>query len=373
MIFDFKRIKGWPASRLITVNVRYNHFNTIRLSMAMLVIWSHCFAIYYGTEANEPISLLLAGHYNAGNVGVRVFFIVSGFLITQSFIHNPDVKLFMKKRVVRIYPGFLTAAAICIVVIIPLFSTRLDMSASDVFRIIFQNLLLRGAMPESDAFSTNPVQEINGALWSISFEFWCYIATAVLGFLGLLQRRAIILVVYITLAVTRIWLDLTGRQPGGGILDEIIGWPYLWFSIAPCFLIGALAHLFNEKIPRSGLLLLSFIIALIISAHTSKIACDLLFPIAAAYGTFYAAFSATRLPDAAKFGDFSYGTYLYGFPIQQMLRTLDITFFPFILMSGLLAISAGVASWFIIERHFLEQKNKTKIVDSGVGKSSRND
>ena len=360
MIFDLKRIKGWPAPRLITIKVRNNHLNTIRLFMAMLVIWSHCFAIYYGTEANEPISLLLAGHYNAGNVGVRVFFIISGFLITQSFIHNPDVKLFMKKRVARIYPGFLTAAAICIVVIIPLFSTRVEMSASDGLRIILQNLLLRGAMPESDAFINHPVKEINGALWSISFEFWCYIATAVLGVLGLLQRRTIIFVVYVTIVVTRIWLDLTGRQPGGGILDEIIGWPYLWFSIAPCFLIGALAYLFHEKIPRSGLLLLSFMAALVISAHTSKIACDLLFPIAAAYGTFYAAFSATRLPDAEKFGDFSYGTYLYGFPIQQMLRTLDIAFFPFILMSGLLAIAAGVASWFMIERHFVVQKKKTK-------------
>ena len=339
--------------RLIPIEGRNNHFNTIRLAMALLVIWSHCFAIYYGTEDHEPISLLLAGHYNAGNVGVRVFFIVSGFLITKSFIHNPDVWIFMRKRVARIYPGFLTAVVICIFIIIPLFSTNIYVSMAEAGRLVIKNLFLRGEMPISDAFIGNPTQEVNGALWSISFEFWCYIAVAAFGVIGVLKCRLVLLLVYALVVVTRIWLDMTGRQPGGGIIGEFFGWPYLWFSIAPCFLIGMLAFLYREKIPRSPVLLMAVVAALVLSAHSSKIAFDFLFPLVAAYGTFYAAFSKARVPDAAKFGDFSYGTYLYGYPIQQMLRTLDIMFVPYIFMSVGLAIAAGVASWYLIECHFV--------------------
>ena len=57
-----------------------NNFDFIRLSMASLVLWSHSFALWYGTEGQEPLSLALNGNCNSGNVGVMVFFIVSGFL-----------------------------------------------------------------------------------------------------------------------------------------------------------------------------------------------------------------------------------------------------------------------------------------------------
>ena len=62
-----------------------NNFDTIRIAMAMLVVWSHSFALYFGTEANEPLSVLTAGVVNAGNIAVNVFFIVSGFLNLKEF------------------------------------------------------------------------------------------------------------------------------------------------------------------------------------------------------------------------------------------------------------------------------------------------
>lgn len=89
--------------------MRRNNFDAIRLAMALLVIWSHCFAIYYGSEANEPISRLMGGHYNAGNVGVWVFFIISGFLITHSYVRSPDLLAYLRRRVARIHPGFIVA------------------------------------------------------------------------------------------------------------------------------------------------------------------------------------------------------------------------------------------------------------------------
>ena len=66
--------------------LRRNNFDAIRLSMSLLVVWSHSFALWLGSESSEPVSLLMAGTYNSGNLGVLAFFAISGFLITLSLV-----------------------------------------------------------------------------------------------------------------------------------------------------------------------------------------------------------------------------------------------------------------------------------------------
>lgn len=120
-----------------------NNFDTIRLAMALLVVWSHSFAIYVGSEDREPISLVMNGTYNAGNIGVLVFFIISGFLICQSYDQRKTVRKYFERRVRRIYPGYMVAIAICAFVVIPIFSSHPDLSAKEVFKTLGLNLLLR--------------------------------------------------------------------------------------------------------------------------------------------------------------------------------------------------------------------------------------
>lgn len=337
-----------------------NHFNSIRLAMAALVIWSHCFAIYYGTEDFEPISLLLNGSYNAGNVAVRVFFIVSGFLIAQSFERSSSTYSYMRKRVARIYPGYFVATAICAFIIAPAFSSTIDLSANQVLKALGLNLLLQGHMPPSDAFGTHPVRAINGALWSIPFEFWCYIGVAAIGILGFLRYRLLLLLAAVSMMAIKGWLDLHGLKPGGGVVGVIVGWPYLWFSIGPCFLMGVLVYLYQKVLPRSPILLLSLVAALLAAAHTSKIACDFIFPITTAYATFFIAFGRAKIPDAARYGDFSYGTYLYGFPIQQMLLGIGLPFTAYVPVSLASGLVAGILSWHIVEKHFTRQSARSR-------------
>lgn len=352
--------------------LRRNNFDAIRLAMALLVIWSHCFAIYYGSEANEPISLLLGGHYNAGKVGVWVFFIISGFLITHSYVRSPDIRTYLKRRVQRIHPGFVVATSICAFLVVPLFSTQgfALLSAGEVARTIGWNLLLQGYMPPSDAFAGNPVHAVNGALWSISFEFWCYLAVAAFGVARLINRRVALVVVLGLIMAVRIWLDLTDRKPGGGIIGDIIGWPYLWFSVAPCFLTGMLVYLYRDRLPRSRALLVTSLAALVAVAHlplppvASKILCDILFPTVTAYAVFHLAFSdRIRLHHAARYGDFSYGTYLYGFPIQQMVMAgfgAVLPFFLYVPVTMALSLLAGALSWHLVEQWFLPRSRRTR-------------
>lgn len=348
--------------------LRSNNFDAIRLFMAMLVVWSHSFFIWSDSEDREPLSLLLGGVYNSGNLAVLAFFAISGFLIVLSFVRAASWRSFLSRRVRRIYPGYLVAVLLCSLVIVPAFSSR---SVGDIrpaeWGGIASNLLLRGYILPSDAFNGGAV---NGSLWSIGYEFWCYIGVMVLGVSGLLKRRWIVPALTVGVIVVRIWLDATGRRPGGGWIGTIIGFPYFWFNVLPPFMLGAATYLYRQHIPRDRRLLLGGIALVILCAHLPiadpwrAIVTRCAFPPVLTYGIFYLAFTdAVRMPHAARYGDFSYGAYLYAFPIQQMLATGlrgKASFTVYVLLSMAGALAAGVLSWHVVERWFLQRVRRPR-------------
>ncbi|MFT3965194.1 MAG: acyltransferase [Sphingobium sp.] len=341
--------------------LRRNNFNTIRIAMALSVVWSHCFALYYGSEASEPLSLLLNGHLNAGEMGVRVFFVISGFLITQSLLHSRSMRDYLAKRVRRVYPGFLAATAVCTFLIVPAFATegwRL-VTPGAVLDWLWRGLTLQELIPPADAFRGNPAQTVNGALWSIRYEFWFYIVLALLGAAGLLARPRWTAALLLGAIACKAGLDLTGRKPGGGALEILIGWPYVWFTMGPYFLAGCAAYFHGRSVPRRAWLPPVLFVALVLSARmgASPILFDMLCPPVLAYALFYIAFAPRRrLPDAARHDDMSYGAYLYGFPVQQMVKALfDLAFPAYVLACLSLSLLAGFLSWHLVEKRFLRR------------------
>ncbi|MFW2850444.1 acyltransferase family protein [Sphingomonas sp. TX0543] len=340
---------------------RSNNFDAIRLAMALLVVWSHSFALWFHTEAGEWISLAMAGTYNAGNLGVLAFFAISGFLITASWQRSTTWRSYLKRRVMRIYPGYLIAVTLCSLVIVPAFSSRAFGALRGAEMLgIASNLLLRNYIITSDAFGGGAV---NGSLWSIPYEFWCYLGVMALGLCGVLRWRPAYLVIAIGVMAVRVWLDMTGRHPDGGSLKAIIGVAYFWFNVLPPFVLGGAAYIYRDRVPRSGWLLAGLVAATLIAAHLPLadplrlVLTRLLLPPTLVYGVLYLAFDArVRMGNAARFGDFSYGCYLYAFPIQQMLVALlrHVVPFPVFVIAALAcSLAAGVASWYLVERWFL--------------------
>lgn len=341
--------------------LRDNNFDAIRLAMALLVVWSHSFALWYHSESGEWISLAMAGTYNAGNLGVLAFFAISGFLITASWQRTRRWQNYLKRRIARIYPGYLVAVTLCSLVIVPAFSSRAfgDLHRGEIIGLA-SNLLLKNYIITSDAFGGGAV---NGSLWSIPYEFWCYLGVMALGFSGLLRRRPTFLVIAAGVMAVRVWLDLTGRHPDGGVLKAIIGVAYFWFNVLPPFALGGAVYIYRDRIPRSGRLLALLAAATLIAAHLPLadpprlVLTRLLLPPTLVYAIFYLAFDPRiRARNAARYGDFSYGTYLYAFPVEQMLIVMlkGIVPFPIYLCAALACSSAaGVASWYLVERWFL--------------------
>lgn len=355
-----RRAKLIPADRS---RFYRNNFDFLRLAMALLVVFSHSYALRFGNEAGEPMSIATNGYYNSGNIGVWVFFIISGFLIAHSFERSASTGDYLAKRVRRIYPAYLVATSLCAFVVTPLFAgPGFDLSLTEVADTVGANLLLANRFPLPDLFAANPVHAVNGALWSIKFEFLCYLGVIALGVLAPAVRRRAVPLLYLVVVVTWCWLDLSGRRPGGpALVSAVIGWPYTWFRVLPNFLAGMIVYLHRDRLPRSMPLLLVGLAASLAAFHLGGhhpagiIGAHLVAPPALAYLVFWFAFHPRiALSGTARFGDFSYGTYLYAYVIQQMLvAELELPFAVFILLSMLLALLAGIASWWLVERHFL--------------------
>ena len=344
-----------PGSRIacdstrLLVTTRPNNFDAIRIAMALLVVWSHSFALYFGSEANEPISLLTHGAVNAGEVAVDVFFMLSGFLISKSFDRSTSSWSYLKKRIARIYPGYLVAVAIFAFVLLPLYAgTRY--SAGGIVKTLTLNLALRGWFIDPAPFINNPDHALNGSLWSIPYEFWCYIGVLALGIVRI--RKGALLAIFAAIVAANVWTEFTGKKFGGGIVSLVLGWPNLWFRMAPCFIAGMLLYAYRDCVPRSSRVALSGLGLFVAAAWVYPLAADAILPLALAYAVFHWGFSRQYF-HAAKYGDFSYGAYLYAYPIQQLLIAFSVLSFPiFVIVSILLSLAAGIASWFAVERWF---------------------
>jgi peptidoglycan/LPS O-acetylase OafA/YrhL len=223
---------------------RQNGFDSLRLLLAMLVIFSHSFPLTLGNNAREPLARLAAAplvkddELTLGGVAVWGFFVISGFLITKSWLRDPSLWRYMKKRFLRIYPGFLVAISLC-----ALLQAALAAPGTARFPGLWDFLshsLRLQMFDRVSIFASNPAPlVINGSLWSISYEFWCYIGVVFLGVTGLLRSRSAIAFLCAVVMASHAWIDYRHWLPGGMLAGKIFGYPLFWTRLLPFFLAGA--------------------------------------------------------------------------------------------------------------------------------------
>jgi peptidoglycan/LPS O-acetylase OafA/YrhL len=344
-----------------TSSHRSNNFDFLRFFFATLVIFSHSFDLIGGKGAN-PISQFTRGQIDGGSVAVDGFFIISGFLIAQSFLHSRSVFDYFKRRILRIYPGFIAAAIISLV-----FFGWLGMHFSPAYwqnvepGIFLQRLAVLKQLWIPQTFHDSHWPLVNGPIWTIQYEFACYILIALLGVIGILRFRAFLLVLFFSLLLFYVF-----QVPAGLLLYNwrelpIGGAPDNYPRFLSYFLVGTLAFLYRERITyRPGIAAL-FLIATLIIARLGHYL-EILLPLSLCYLVLFVAFyPRIHLHGWAKHGDFSYGLYLYGWPVQQSLILLChpwITPSLLFIFSLPLALLFAIGSWYLIERRFLRLKKR---------------
>jgi peptidoglycan/LPS O-acetylase OafA/YrhL len=326
---------------------RENNFGFLRLLFAMLVIVSHSPEIIDGSRANE-ILIKIFGTLSLGDISVDGFFLISGYLVTKSYIRSESTYFYFCKRILRIVPGYFVCFLICVVFIAPFVSASAFAVVLDLPREAL--LMLRLRAPESpNAFFGLPIQELNQSMWTISYEFRCYIIVAVLGLLGAYRWKWAILVV----ALTGMILSIVGFASRFHEGNVVIGQPESALRFFFIFQIGALFYLFRDRIRYTAggaILAVVFLIPLLFSNVFAE-------PAVAVMGGYLIFCFAFKFPvlaisKACNETDISYGVYLYAWPIQSLIVWSSGLMNPWILSAISIgaATVAGHLSWRLIER-----------------------
>ena len=342
---------------------RRNNFDALRLVAAASVIFSHSFLIADGTQDHEPLIRLTGNQSILGLVGVFVFFAISGFLVTQSFEETRDPLRFLAKRALRVCPGLFVATSLSAFVLAPLV-TDLPLGAyvgrSEPYEYVVGNTLLDQTVHELPGvrFVDNQVGlEINGSLWTLRYEFVMYLMVLALGALRLLTVRVALLLLAFGIADLRFSL-LDETEKWGSFFQLLSNWAWL----VGCFAAGITLYKLRHTRIFDGRIALVALAGLVLSVPLRQFLS--LFPVFGCYLAIWVALTP-HLPviPVARFGDLSYGIYIYGWPVEQgvawLLGGRAVWWQVFALALPTAAVLAFL-SWHLVERPALRLKPQAR-------------
>lgn len=341
-------------------NGRDNNFNLIRLIAACGVLVTHSYALVGLPPLSEPLRGLVGISF--GTVAVDAFFVTSGFLVTGSLLARRNLLDFLVARVMRVYPALFAVVLLMAFVLAPAMTTLpvADLLRSAEWRgFLIDNLTLLGgvAFYLPGLFETNPFpRAVNASLWTLPYEVWLYLSLFAIGVAASLARdraRAVSVLVALTAAGTVI-AHLANHFA--------IGHNEHTTRLCLMFFAGAALQVGKERVPLSAGLFIAAALLVCVAALRAEaffVAYHLLLP--------YLLIWLAHVPGGAvraynRLGDYSYGTYLYAFPVQQVLAAWVPGIGLFGMLAGALAVSLGLAmlSWHLLERRALALKTGRK-------------
>lgn len=346
---------------------RQNNFDFLRLFLATVVIFSHNYHFLQGNHPNEPVLLWTHQQADGGAIAVDFFFVISGFLITISWINSKGLWDFLKKRILRIYPGFIVVSLFCALVVAPLgapgFAEYFHYFRPAEFVKHLPTLHLDGLpyyRPDGAPYlfaNTKLPSVVNGSLWTIEYEFKCYLLVALLGLIGAYRQRAVPLALFVAAFAAYNMQQLFHIGVSEDAKLPIVGNLAHLMRFSSYFLAGMVVYLYRDTLPHAKKW---FLLSLVLVLIGSPRALCFVLPLFGTYALLYLAFDRSlKLERFGERGDLSYGTYLYAFPVQQLF----VTFFPgrFNVVTLFLAafpvtLLLAALSWFGVERPFLRLK-----------------
>ena len=325
-----------------------NVLNALRLVFAAGVILQHSWPLT-GRSFDTPFDQLFQ------QLWVDGFFVISGFLITASWLHNPRMRDYVAARFLRIFPGLWVCLVVVAFAMAPI-GVALQHGPALQLRSQLLYVLNNGVL---NIFYTGidgtpkgvPWPGVwDGPLWTLIFELICYLAVAVLGVVGLLNRTWTLPVIFVVAVVGAAVVS----YPVGAV--ETI--PQMATRFAVVFTAGALLHQYRDRIPARwwlvGVCAGLVVVAGLLPNYRVWAALPLAYAVIVA-GTLLRT-SRLRLRN-----DLSYGMYIYAWPVQQLLAMAGLTWLPplaFFALATVLTVPLAAASWFLVEKHAMSVKSR---------------
>lgn len=320
-------------------------FDYLRIVLAVAVVYWHGWAVVLAGIDNPPLWI---------QIGARailpVFFGLSGYLVASSLERTAHLPIFLYMRFLRIFPALVVETILSALLLGPLVTTMSlgDYFKHPVFFDYFNNLYgnVRYYLP--GVFEQQPFNKVNASIWTVPFELECYVALSGIYLVGLFRNKWVLLASVIAVGLLFAWQIRDVPNAEGLVMPGRV--------LVMSFLCGNVIYKFRESLPAGVLIgTVMTLVTMMLMRHTLT-----MIP-----ATFTAAYAAASLGSTNPWrapiifnGDYSYGVYLYAFPIQQMVfwlfRSSSLTFNFF---TSMLLISLWAAfSWHCVEKPTLRLK-----------------
>lgn len=347
------------SDRLDEVRNRPTGFDYMRIGLALSVILAHSFYLNYGGAHAAEREGLIA---KFTPLIVPMFFALSGFLVAGSLERAKSLFVFFGLRVFRILPALTVEVLLSALILGPLLTEfRLsDYFGDPAFRAYFLNILGEIQYHLPGLFIHNPTSAVNGQLWTVPFELACYVLLGALACVDAYRRGWLLIAIFGILQALQIVNTIYRFNPNfngaGGS------------TIVLCFLAGLLLYRYRKAIVYSApLALAAFVLAMVSIEIPNAIRFA---PLPMAYLTVYLGLRNPKPGKIVMSGDYSYGLYLYGYPVQQAVITLlpgMREWYWNLLISLPVAAAIAALSWHLIEKPVLSRKNILQKINDRLG------
>jgi peptidoglycan/LPS O-acetylase OafA/YrhL len=367
------RIPGRSGTTLeVAYSGRDNAFNFMRLCFALLVIIGHAGPVGWGVD-HDPMPLPV----DTGAIAVAGFFGLSGFLISRSGRRSRPLR-YIWHRVLRIFPGYWVCLIATAFVLAPLlwiyehhtthgFRTATNGPVGYVLSNFFTDQLQNDVA--GVVFHQPFPYSINGSLWTLKDELTCYVLVLLLAVVGVLRRaRWVAALLGAALFAVTVYDTINGPRTVGPLAEVVVfhapvAGDYLVFYMLMfglAFVLGMLADLYRSVIPMNDVL---GVLSLVVFIAALWLKWPVFGPAMPAY-VYLLLWLGMRLPRALrKIGrrnDYSYGVYIYAFPIQQALAVFGLSHhgIPLYLGTSLVAtVAIAMLSWHGVEKPAMRLKD----------------
>ncbi|NDV45922.1 acyltransferase [Paludibacter sp. 221] len=336
--------------------MRQNNFDFLRIFFAFIVVIGHIIVI-----SDLEVFQKYTPYFNT-YVSITGFFCISGFLIAGSYIRSKSFKDYLKKRAARILPPYILIILLCAFgfSLISEYSFVDYFTSTQFYRYLAANLsflnFLQPCLPGVFTGESSTYCFVNGSLWTIKIEVAFYLSIPVILYFAKRIKKKYILfaTLYIVSVAYRLYLSHLGHSTGNHsyvILARQLPGFISYFSCGIAF------YYYFDYFIKHKFHFLSIGIILYIFEMFMDI--EILTPFALSCIIFSFAYSFKKLNNFGKYGDISYGIYIYHYPIIQL--AINFGYFerynPYIvaLIVVLVVISTGFLSWHLLEKRFLKR------------------
>lgn len=333
---------------------RNNALNAWRLALATSVIVGHSY-----TLTGRPVPSGIVGAL-LGSGGVDGFFALSGFLITASWLHHPQLRDYLVARALRILPGFYACVVVTAFIIAPIAvaiqggsAMKLLLSTAPIEYVVMNSAVATLKVDVGGTPTGVPYPGTwNSSLWTLMFELGCYFAVAAIGMAGLAKRQ------WVSPAILAVAVVGEVLSPPMGIGQPIAAqFASAVARFAVMFAAGALLYQWRDKIPaRWSLVAVSAVV--VAMGGTLLPHYRLLGGIPLAYAVI-ASGALIRNKRMRLRTDLSYGVYIYAFPIQQLLVICgvgELNTLVYAWIVTLATLPVATLSWFLVEKPAISLK-----------------